>query len=71
MHDLQPKHSKSNKEDKFKLLAKLNISLSQLPKISASDPAIANSNFEIGDICRIERKDEDGKIKEYFRVVEK
>jgi len=69
MHYLQPKHSKLSKEEKTKLLAKLNISLSQLPKIFQSDPAIINSNFEIGDIIKIERKDEEGNVQEYLRVV--
>ena len=71
MHDLQPKHSKLNKEEKVKLLAKLNISLSQLPKISTKDPAIVNLNFEVGEILRIERKDEEGNVLEYFRVIVK
>jgi len=70
MHVLQPKHSKLSKEEAKKLLEKLNISLSQIPKISSSDPAIINNNFQIGDIVRINRKNEEGE-EEYFRVVVK
>jgi DNA-directed RNA polymerase I, II, and III subunit RPABC1 len=70
MHELQPKHSKLNKEEAKKLLEKLNISLSQLPKISLEDPAIINNNFQTGDIVKIERKTEESE-EEFFRVVVK
>lgn len=71
MHDLQPKHSKLSKDEKIRLLARLNVSLSQLPKISIEDASIAGLNFAIGDIVKIERRDEDGKIQDYFRVIVK
>jgi DNA-directed RNA polymerase subunit H (RpoH/RPB5) len=71
MHDLQPKRSKLSKDEKVKTLARLNISLSQLPKISLGDPSLAEGNFAIGDIIKIERKDENNNIMEYFRVVVK
>jgi len=67
MHILQPKHTKLNKEEAQKLLEKLNISLSQLPKISKKDP-ILPENCNVGDILTIERKFEQG-IEEYFKVV--
>ena len=67
MHTLQPKHSKLKKEEVGKLLSKLNISLSQLPKISKKDPPILNLGVEIGSVIKIERKEEEGG--EYFRVV--
>ena len=67
MHILQPKHSKLKQEDAGKLLAELNISLSQLPKIKAEDPALP-PNCNVGDIIKIERKDEDKTIV-YYRVV--
>lgn len=67
MHILQPKHCKLKKEDAEKLLAKYGISYSQLPKIKIEDPAIPEG-CSVGDVIKIERKDED-KITEYFRVV--
>ena len=67
MHIFQPKHSKLSKKDEEILLAKLNISKTQLPKIKKEDPAIPE-NCEIGDIIKIERKEEDNTF-EYFRVV--
>jgi len=67
MHIFQPKHSKLKKEDAEKLLKELNISLAQLPKIEAEDPAL-QEGCEVGDIIRIERKFGD-KIVFYYRVV--
>ncbi|MEA3329756.1 MAG: DNA-directed RNA polymerase subunit RpoH/Rpb5 C-terminal domain-containing protein [Nanoarchaeota archaeon] len=67
MHILQPKHSKLSKKEEQELLSKLNISKTQLPKIKKEDPAVMDE-LEIGDIMKIERKDE-GKINFYYRVV--
>lgn len=67
MHILQPKHSKISEKETEELLAKLNVSKSQLPKIFLHDPALPE-NCEPGDIIKIERK-EDGKTNIYFRVV--
>jgi len=72
MHILQPKHTKIKKEEVDKLLSKMNISLTQLPKIKITDPALPE-DFKIGDIIKIERTeiDEKGdkKINIYYRVV--
>jgi len=67
MHILQPKHIKLNEKDAEALLSKLNISKSQLPKILSTDPALPN-DCKIGDVIKIERKEED-KIIVYYRVV--
>jgi DNA-directed RNA polymerase subunit H (RpoH/RPB5) len=67
MHTLQPKHIKLKKEEIDEFVKKLNISISQLPKISNDDPCIPK-DCSIGDVLRIERV-VDGKIEEYFRVV--
>jgi len=67
MHILQPKHSKLNEKQVEELLSKLNISLSQLPKINSDDPALPE-NCKVGDVIKIERKEEN-KIKVYYRVV--
>jgi DNA-directed RNA polymerase subunit H (RpoH/RPB5) len=50
------------------LLEKYNISLSQLPKIKHDDPVLPQEGLNIGDIIKIERKEED-KTYFYFRVV--
>ena len=67
MHILQPKHTKLKSEEVKKLIEKYNISFSQLPKIKKDDPALPEG-VEIGDVFKIERKDE-GKNIIYFRVV--
>ncbi len=67
MHILQPKHSKLNGKESEELLLKLNASKAQLPKILLSDPALPDG-CEIGDIIKIERKDDD-KTVVFFRVV--
>ncbi|MCX8193822.1 MAG: DNA-directed RNA polymerase subunit H [Candidatus Pacearchaeota archaeon] len=67
MHILQPKHTKLSPEESKELLKKLNISLSQLPKIRKKDPALPE-DAKVGDIIKIERKTEAGKVF-YYRVV--
>ncbi|MAG61264.1 DNA-directed RNA polymerase subunit H [Candidatus Pacearchaeota archaeon] len=69
MHELQPLHTKLKEEEADKLIKKLNISTLQLPKIKVNDPALDDS-FKVGDIVKIERKDEEsGKTIIYYRVV--
>lgn len=67
MHSLQLKHSKLKPDEVKKLLEKYNISLSQLPKIKISDPALPQG-CSVGDVFTIERKDDD-KVHIYYRVV--
>jgi DNA-directed RNA polymerase subunit H (RpoH/RPB5) len=67
MHVLQPKHTKLKPEEVKKLLEKYNLSVSQLPKIKLSDPAVPEG-CENGDVLKIERKEED-KVHVYYRAV--
>ncbi len=67
MHVLQSKHIKLSEKDIQELLESFNISKAQLPKILSNDPALPEG-CEVGDVVRIERKDEDG-THEYYRVV--
>jgi DNA-directed RNA polymerase subunit H (RpoH/RPB5) len=67
MHILQPKHSKLKPEEVKDLSEKYKISVSQLPRIKSTDPAIPEGCVT-GDIIKIERIVE-GKIREYYRVV--
>ena len=67
MHTLQPQIIKLKPEEVDKLLEKLNISLTQLPKIKITDPSISEDS-EISDVFRIERITE-GKKATYYRVV--
>ncbi|MBW6442570.1 DNA-directed RNA polymerase subunit H [Patescibacteria group bacterium] len=67
MHILQPKHIKLKEKEVQELLEQFNISKAQLPKILLNDPALPEG-CEIGDIIKIERKDEDATYP-YYRVV--
>lgn len=68
MHVLQPKHIKLKPEEAKALLIKLNITPSQLPKIKKRDPALPE-DAKVGDIIKIERKTESGKVFNYRVVV--
>lgn len=67
MHILQPKHIKLNEKEVDELLLKLNVSKAQLPKILSTDPALPEG-CTVGDLIKIERKDENTH-EIYFRVV--
>ncbi len=67
MHILQPKHIKLKEKEAQELLEKFNISKAQLPKILSNDPALPEGCV-VGDIIKIERKEEE-KINLYYRVV--
>ena len=67
MHALQPKHIKLKSDEVRQLLEKYNISVSQLPKIKSTDPALPVGCLT-GDVIEIERKFRD-KTRSYFRVV--
>jgi DNA-directed RNA polymerase subunit H (RpoH/RPB5) len=67
MHALQPKHIKLSEKEAEELLAKLNISKAQIPKILVNDSALPEGCV-VGDIIKIERKEE-GNTFTYFRVV--
>ena len=67
MHILQPKHTKLTEQEAIEVLDKLNISKSQLPKIFLSDAGLPEDCI-VGDVIKIERKEEDGVVL-YYRVV--
>ncbi len=67
MHALQPKHTKLKPEEVKKLLEKYNISISQLPKIKSTDPALPEGSMS-GEVIKIDRI-ENEKIVPYYRVV--
>ena len=67
MHILQPKHTKLDDKEARALLDKLNISKSQLPKMFSGDAGLPEG-CGVGDIIKIERK-EDDKINIYYRVI--
>ena len=66
-HILQPKHTLMKSDEAEKILDKFNVSGIQLPKIKITDPALPNG-ANVGDLIKIERKDEQG-THTYYRVV--
>jgi DNA-directed RNA polymerase subunit H len=66
-HILQPKHTILKQDEVEKILKNYNVSLMQLPKIKIIDPAIPEG-ANVGDVVKIERKDEGG-THVYYRVV--
>jgi len=69
MHILQPKHTKLSEEETEKFLNSLNISKAQLPKILSTDAALPE-DCVVGDVIKIERKEDDGVVM-FYRVVVK
>ena len=67
MHILQPKHTILKKEETDILLKRYNISLPQFTQIKIIDPALPQGAV-VGDVIKIERKDEHG-THDFFRVV--
>ena len=67
MHVLQPRHTILKKPEVEKLLTDLNISLTQLPKIKIDDAALPEGS-SVGDVIKIERKEED-KTNIFYRIV--
>jgi DNA-directed RNA polymerase subunit H (RpoH/RPB5) len=67
MHALQPKHIRLKPEEVKQVISKLNISVSQLPRIKIIDPGIPEG-CNVGDVIRIERYLGD-KLRIYYRVV--
>jgi len=54
-HVLVPKHSKVSDKEKNDLLEKYGITLRELPRIIASDPAIQDLDAKEGDVIKIMR----------------
>ena len=68
MHQLQLKHSKIKNEEAKEIFGKYDISSSQLPSIKSTDKALPK-DLKIGDVVKIERKNDKGEKTYYYRVV--
>lgn len=68
MHQLQPKHSKLKPNEVKEILKEFDISHSQLPSLKSTDKALP-ADAKIGDVIKIERKDEKGDKANYYRIV--
>lgn len=54
-HVLVPKHSKVSEKELKEVLERYSIEINMLPRISKSDPAIANLDVKEGDVVKIVR----------------
>ncbi|NMC05622.1 MAG: DNA-directed RNA polymerase subunit H [Candidatus Lokiarchaeota archaeon] len=71
-HELVPKHVIMSKEEVDALLAKYEIKLVKLPRISIDDPVIQMLGGKINDVVRIVRKSETSvDTTDYYRFVVK
>ncbi len=66
---LTPLQEKLSSEEKKEFLNNLAISQTDLPKIFASDPAIAHLSPISGDIIKITRESKSAKESYYYRIV--
>ena len=70
-HELVPKHTLLNDNEKEALLKSYGIVLRQLPRMLASDAMAKLLNEKVGDVIKIIRKSETAGETEYYRVVVK
>ncbi len=68
-HTLVPKHILLNEKEVEILLARYNISITQLPKISRKDPAIKHFDAKTGSIVKIVRDSGTAGKAVYYRCV--
>ncbi len=68
-HILVPAHKKLSEKEKEELLKKYNITLKDLPKILAKDPALAELDVKEGDVVKILRKSRTAGESSYYRGV--
>nr|MDO8085735.1 DNA-directed RNA polymerase subunit H [Candidatus Sigynarchaeum springense]MDO8119290.1 DNA-directed RNA polymerase subunit H [Candidatus Sigynarchaeota archaeon] len=71
-HELVPKHVIMSKEEVADLLARYEIKLVKLPRISVDDPVIQMLGGKVNDVVRIIRKSETSvDSSDYYRFVVK
>ena len=70
-HELVPKHTLLDDNEKEDLLKRYGITLRQLPRMLASDAMAKLLNVKVGDVIKIMRKSETAGETEYYRVVVK
>ena len=68
-HELVPVHEKLTEEEKKKVFQRFNVSMSQMPAILPTDPAIENLDVVPGDLIKITRNSPTAIKSVYYRVV--
>lgn len=70
-HVLVPRHAKVSDKEKKELTEKYNISMRNLPKIFASDPAIQDLGAKEGDVIKIVRPSRTAGSSVFYRRIVK
>ena len=68
-HMLVPKHVKLSDKEKKQLFDQYRISINELPKISAQDPAVKQFGLKSSDVVKIIRKSKTAGESVYYRGV--
>ncbi|MBI4450360.1 DNA-directed RNA polymerase subunit H [Candidatus Woesearchaeota archaeon] len=68
-HELVPKHSKASDKEKKDILERYQITLRELPKILATDPAIQHLDVKEGDLVKITRASQTAGESTYYRRI--
>lgn len=68
-HSLIPRHTKLGEKQKEKLLQDYKISITDLPRIIKSDPAIQSLDVKPGDVVKITRNSMTAGESVFYRVV--
>lgn len=68
-HVLVPKHSKVSDKEKAEMLEKYSITIRELPRINACDPAIAELDVKEGDVIKITRNSASAGESVFYRRV--
>ena len=68
-HVLVPKHDVCTEEEKKQIFARYGVQPFQMPRITASDPAIRHLGVKIGDLIRITRNSETAGEATFYRIV--
>ncbi len=68
-HVLIPKHFKVSDKEKKELFDTYHINVTDLPRISMSDPALLNLDIKPGDVVKIERVSPTTKKSVFYRGV--
>ena len=70
-HSLVPEHTILSENEKKELLAKMNITEKQLPKLLKSDPVVKKLEAEEGNVIKIMRNSLTAGKTVYYRIVAK
>lgn len=68
-HELVPKHTILNDEEKKKLLERFNIKPNHLPRILTTDPVVKELGAKEGNVLKIDRKSPVSGTITYYRIV--